>query len=128
MNSISYEIFKLKLNSHNIISNLDAMKKELEKLNEIESLNTFSIEKLNSIQIDTLNDLDSDILERLDELKIIISKFSEYNDEFRHEFSKRSDELKQSKLDILLQTPSALISLISFVVWLHDCISKINLG
>ena len=54
LDNISFGIFKLKLNSHNVISNLDAMKKELEKLNETEVRNALSIDKLNSTQAEKL--------------------------------------------------------------------------
>ena len=116
LSCISFDIFKIKLNSYNIISNLDAMKKELEKLNKIEGLNTLSIETLNSTQADKLNNLTSDLLGRLDEINILIDEFSRNDDEFYQEFSKRLDELKQSKLDTLLQRYSAIISLMGFVI------------
>ena len=68
------------------------------------------------MQAEKLNGLTSDILERLDEIKILICELSKDNDEFHQEYSRRLDELKQSKLDTLLQRYSAAISLISFVI------------
>jgi hypothetical protein len=44
------------------------MKNELEKINEIVSLNTFSIDKLSSIQANKLDNLKNAISERLDEM------------------------------------------------------------
>ena len=61
LSCISFDIFKIKLNTHNVISNIDALKKELEKLNEIKDLNTSCTEKL-SFQADKLNGLNRDIL------------------------------------------------------------------
>jgi HEAT repeat protein len=108
------DIFKIKLSSHNIISKLDAMKKELEKLNEIKSLNTLSIEKLNSIQVDMPNNLDSDIQDRLDDLAGLIEDLPKNND--IKEILEKLNKLRQSNLDILLQRSSGITSLISFFV------------
>jgi HEAT repeat protein len=118
LDGINTEIFNVKLTSHTIIPILDVMKKELEKLNGIESLNTSSIEKLFSIQADKLNDLTGNILERLDEIKNITYEFSKNNDipEFYFEVSKRLDKLRQPGLDRILQRSSAVISLLSFVI------------
>jgi len=118
LNSFKLDIFKIKLNNSNVISNLYAMKKELEKLNKIESLNTLSIEKLDCTLTEKLYDLNKTIPERLDEMKLLVRELSENNDkpEFYMEFSKRLNELEQPKLDRILQRSSALISLIGFVV------------
>jgi hypothetical protein len=118
LDCISFDIFKIKLNPYNMVSTLDAMKNELEKLNERETLNYINIEKLNFTQDDKLNDLNIDLLERLDEIKILVHEFSKNNNipEFYFEVSKRLDELKQPTLDRVLQRVSAVISLIGFVI------------
>jgi len=116
LNCISFDISKIKLNSADVILDLKTMKEELEKLSKIEGLNTLSIEKLDSTQAEKLNGLNNDILERLDEIKIIIRELSKDNDELYQEYSRKLDELKQSKLDTLLQRYSAAISLISFAI------------
>jgi len=116
LSCISLDISKIKKNSADFISNLKAMKEELEKLSKIEGLNTLSIEKLDSMQFEKLNGLNNDILERLDEIKILIFELSKDNDELYQEYSRRLDKLKQSKLDTLLQRYSAAISLISFAI------------
>ncbi|MDR7665844.1 HEAT repeat domain-containing protein [Methanosarcina sp. Z-7115] len=113
---INFDIFKNELNSHNIISSLNAMKIELEKLNEMESLNIVSIEKLDFMQAERLNGLNNDMLERFDEIKNIIYEFSKNNDKFHQEYSKKLDELKQSESDRILQRTSAFITLIGFVI------------
>jgi DNA anti-recombination protein RmuC len=116
LSCISFDISKIKLNSADIISSLKSMKEELEKLSETEGLNTLSIEKLNSVQAEKLNDLKNTILERLDEIEILMHELSKDNNEIYEEYSRRLDELKQSKLDTLLQRYSAVISLIGFVI------------
>ena len=115
---ISLEVFKIKLDNSNLISNLYAMKNELEKLNKIESQNALSIEKLDCTLAEKLDDLNKVIPERLDEMKLLIREFSENNDkpEFYLEFSKKLDELKQSESDRILQRTSAFITLIGFVI------------
>ncbi|AKB47043.1 Flagellar motor rotation protein MotB [Methanosarcina sp. Kolksee] len=116
LNCISFDISKIKLNSADVISDLKTMKKELEKLSKIEGLNTFSIQKLDSIQIEKINGFNNNILGHLDEIKILIHELSKDNNEIYEEYSRRLDELKQSKLDTLLQRYSAVISLIGFVI------------
>jgi hypothetical protein len=118
LSCIRYDIFKIKLNSHNndIISNLESMKTELKKLNEIVILNTISLDKLNSTQVNKLNDLNRDILERLDEMKILIGRFPKNN--YTYKILDLCDKLKPSKLDLLLQTPSEVATLFSVVVLL----------
>ena len=116
LNCISFDISKIKLNSADVISYLETMKAELEKLSKIGGLNTLSIEKLDYIQAEKINGFNNNILGRLDEIQILINQFSKDNDRFYLEFSKRLDELKQSKLDTLLQRYSAVISLIDFVI------------
>jgi hypothetical protein len=126
LNCISSDIFKIKLNPYNMVSTLDAMKKELEKLNEREILNAISLEKLNSTQDDKLNELNRDLLERLDEIKILVYEFSKNNciPEFYLEVSKKLDELKQPTLDRVLQRASAVISLIGFVIPMMIAIAR----
>lgn len=114
LDCISFDIFRLKLNAGNVISNLDTMKTELRKLNETVSLNTFSIDQLNSSQTDKLNDLKNDISERLDEIEDLIESFP--NNEDSQEVLDRLNKLKQSDLDILLQKSSGIATLISFFV------------
>ena len=92
------------------------MKEELEKLSKIEGLNTLSIEKIDSIQAEKINGFNNNILGRLDEIKILIHELSEDNNKIYEEYSRRLDEIKQSKLDTLLQRYSAVISLIGFVI------------
>ena len=116
LNCISFDISQIKLNSANVISDLKTMKEELEKLSKIEGLNTLSIEKLDSIQAEKINGFNNNILGRLDEIKILIHELSKDNNEICEEYSRRLDELKQSKLDTLLQRYSAVISLIGFVI------------
>jgi hypothetical protein len=116
LSCISFDISKIKLNSADIISSLKSMKEELEKLSETEDLNTLSIEKLDSVQAEKLNGLKNTILERLDEIEILMHELSKDNNEIYEEYSRRLDELKQSKLDTLLQRYSAVISLIGFVI------------
>ena len=116
LSCISFDISKIKQNSADFISNLKTMKEELEKLSKIEGLNTLSIEKLDSMQAEKLNGLNNDILEHLDKIEIIIYEISKDNGNFHQEYSRRLDELKQSKLDTLLQRYSAAISLISFAI------------
>lgn len=114
LSCISFNVFKLKLNSHNVISNLDVMKKELERLNEIESLNESLMDKLDTTQTEKLNGLNKDILERLEEIKILIDDLPK-NDDTEKIFDLLS-ELKQSDSDTLLQRSSAVVTLISFVI------------
>ncbi len=116
LSCISFDISKIKLNSADVISNLKTMKEELEILCKIEELNTLSIEKLGSIQAEKLDGLNNDILERLSDIKILIHELSKDNDELYKEYSRRLDELKQSKLDTFLQRYSTAISLISFAI------------
>ena len=112
----SFEIFKskMKLNSADAVSDLKTMKEELEKLNEIEDLNTLSIEKLDSTQAEKLSGLNRDILERMEEVKVLIDRFPKNND--IQQFYDKLNELKQSKSDMLLQRSSAVISLIGFAI------------
>lgn len=114
LSCISFDVFKLKLNSHNVISNLDVMKKELEKLNEIESLNLSLMDKLDTTQAGKLNGLNNDILARLDEIKIIIDDLPKNDD--TQKILDLLSELKQSDSDTLLQRSSAIVTLISFVI------------
>ena len=116
LNCISFDISKIKLNSADVISDLETMKEELEKLSKIEGLNTLSIEKLDSVQAEKINGFNNNILGRLDEIQILINELSKDNNEIYEEYSRRLDELKQSKLDTLLQRYSAVISLIGFVI------------
>jgi len=116
LSCISFDISKTKFNSADILSDLETMKEELEKLSKIEGLSTLSIEKLDSMQAEKINGLNNYVLRRLDEIKILICKLSGDNDELYEEYSRRLDELKQSKLDTLLQRYSAVISLIGFVI------------
>ena len=116
LNCISFDISKIKLNSADVISDLETMKEELEKLSKIEGLNTLSIEKLDSFQAEKINGFNNNILGRLDEIQILIHELSKDNNEIYEEYSWRLDELKQSKLDTLLQRYSAVISLIGFVI------------
>ncbi|HWQ49600.1 MAG TPA: hypothetical protein VN414_11785, partial [Methanosarcina sp.] len=116
LSCISFDISKIKLNSADVISDLETMKEELEKLSKREGLNTLSIEKLDSFQAEKINGFNNNILGRLDEIQILIHEFSKDNNEMYEEYSRRLDELKQSKLDTLLQRYSAVISLIGFVI------------
>ncbi|HII92709.1 MAG TPA: hypothetical protein HA262_11255, partial [Methanosarcina sp.] len=116
LNCISFDISKIKLNSADVISDLETMKEELEKLSKIEGLNTLSIEKLDSFQAEKINGFNNNILGRLDEIQILIHELSKDNNEIYEEYSRRLDEIKQSKLDTLLQRYSAVISLIGFVI------------
>jgi hypothetical protein len=116
LSCIRYDIFKIKLNSHNVISNLEAVKKELEKLNEIVSLNIFYVDKLNSTQVDKLNDLKNDMKERFKEIETLVSKLP--TDKDTKKIIDLLDELKQSDPDLLLQRSSGITSLIGFVVLL----------
>lgn len=113
---ISFDVSKIKLNSADVISDLKTMKEELEKLCKIDGLSAIPIEKLDSMQAEKINGLNNNILGRLDEIKILIHELSEDNDNLYQEYSRRLDELKQSKLDTLLQRYSAVISLIGFVI------------
>ncbi|MFZ2497408.1 HEAT repeat domain-containing protein [Methanosarcina sp.] len=114
LSCISYDIFKIKLNSYNVITNLDAMKKELKKLNEIEGLNESVMEKLSSTQVDKINDLNNNILERLDEIRILIEGLP--NNDDTQKITDSLNELRQSEPDVLLQRSSAVISLIGFIM------------
>ncbi|MDW5551212.1 HEAT repeat domain-containing protein [Methanosarcina sp.] len=116
LNCISFDVSKIKLNSADVISDLETMKTELEKLSKIEGLNTLSIEKLDSIQAEKINGFNNNILGRLDEIKILIHELSKDNSDIYEEYSRRLNEIKQSKLDTLLQRYSAVISLIGFVI------------
>lgn len=126
LDNIKFGIFKLKLDSNNVISNLLEMKKELKKLCEIENLNALSVEKLNSTQTDKLSSLNKDILERFEEIRILVDNSSKNND--TEEILDRLDKFKQSKLDMYLQTPSEIATLISFIAWLLSSMNSINLG
>ncbi len=114
LSCISYDIFKIKLNSYNVITNLDDMKKELKKLNEIEGLNESLMEKLDPFQAEKLNDLNKNILERLDEIRILIEGLP--NNDDTQKITDSLNELKQSGPDVLLQRSSAVISLIGFIM------------
>jgi len=114
LDDISLAIFRKKLNPYNVVSNLDAIKKELEKLNGIESLNKSILDKLNSTQAKQLNDLNSNIQDRLNDIEDLIDNLQK-NDDFK-EVLDRMNELKQSNLEILLQRSSGITSLISFFV------------
>jgi hypothetical protein len=114
LSCISYGIFKIKLNSHNVISNLEAMKKEMEKLNETKILNPSSLEKLNSVQVDKLNDLNKDILERLKEIRTLIDELPKNNE--TQKIIDSLNELRQSDSDMLLQRSSEITSLIGFII------------
>ena len=118
LDNVKFDIFKTKLNNSNIISNLYAIKKQLEELNEVESVNALSIEKLNSNQAKKLNGLNNDILERLDEIKSLINDLPKNND--TQEFYNNLNELKQLKSDIVLQELSAITSLIGFSMQLYQ--------
>lgn len=113
LSRINYDIFKSKLNSHNVISNLDDMKKELEKLNETEVLNALSLKESNSIQADKLNDLNKDILERLEEIRTLIDDDHKNND--TQKIIDSLNGLKQSNSNLLLQRSSEISSLIGFI-------------
>jgi HEAT repeat protein len=114
LDNIRFDIFKIKLNYHNVISNLDAMAKELEKLNDIESSKAFSIERLNSNQSEKLNNLNNEIQKRLSEIGILIDDFPKNND--TRNILGILNELKQSKLEKLLQTPASVTGLIGFLI------------
>jgi HEAT repeat protein len=114
LDDIRFAIFRIKLNSHNIISNLDAMAKELEKLNKIVKLNESFLDKLNSTQAKELNDVNNNIQDRLDDLSSLIDALPK-NDDIK-EILERLNKLKQSDPDILLQRSSGIASLISFFV------------
>ncbi len=123
LDCIRYDIFKSKLNSHDVILNLSAMKKELEKLNEIKHLNAFSIEKLNFIQAENLSNLNNDMLERLNEIKNLVDDLPNKNDITG--FDDKLNELKQSKSNKLMQNTSAVITLIGFAMQILGSIPKI---
>lgn len=132
MSCISSDVFKTKLYSHNVISSLEGMKKELEKLNEMERLSMLSSENSNLILADKLNNLNDDIVERFIETKNLIQDLSKKKAEFCQEFSEsfqefseKVDKLKQSKPDKLLQQLSALITLINFAVLLIKSLNQI---
>lgn len=114
LSCISYDIFKIKLNSHNVILNLDAMKKELEKLNETEVRNALSIDKLNSTQAEKLNDLKNDLKKRLEDIEVLVKKLP--NNEDTKEITNLLSELKQSDSDMLLQRSSGFASIISLII------------
>ena len=113
LDNISYGIFKLKLDSHNLISNLLEMKKELEKLSEMVHLNTLSIDKLNLTQAENLSYLKNDLIERLEEIKVIVNKLP---NEIDTEITSLVTELKQSDSDILLQRSSGIASIIGLII------------
>lgn len=114
LDDIRFAIFRIKLNSHNVISNLDAMTKELEKLNEIVKLNESFLDKSSSTQAKELNDVNNNIQDRLDDLSSLIDDLPKNND--IKEILERLNKLKQSDPDILLQRSSGIASLISFFV------------
>jgi HEAT repeat protein len=114
LDEISFSIFRIKLNSHNVISNLEAMKIELEKLSEFAKLNGSFLGKLNPTQAKDLNDVNNNIQDRLDDLASLIDDLPKSN--VIKEILEKLNELRQSDLDILLQRSSGISSLISFFV------------
>ena len=118
LSCLSFDISKIKLNSANVISNLETMKEELEKLNEIRSLNKFTLEKLNTSQAEKLNELNSIILERLNEIKSLIDYLPKNSD--TQEFYTQFNKLKQSKPEMLLQKSADIFSIIGFVMQLYQ--------
>ena len=113
LSCISFDIFKIKLNSHNVISKLDTMKKELEKLNETEVLNALSIDNLNSTQAEKLNDLKNDLKKRLEDIEFLVKKLP--NNEDNKEITNLLSKLKQSDSNIL-QSSSGIASIISLIL------------
>lgn len=119
LDNIRFDIFKVKLNSGDVVSKLEILKKELEKINKIENLNTLSIEKLDFVQTEKLNGLNKDTLERMEEIKVLIDRLPKSDD--TQEFNVKLNELKQSGSDILLQKSSAIISLFGFAMQILQC-------
>jgi len=113
LSCVSYDIFKSKLYSHDIISKLDAIKQELEKLNEIVKLNEFSLDELNSTHANELNGLKNDLMKRLTEIETLVNSFPKNNDTQR--IIDLLNKLKQSNLDRLLQKSSNISSIISLI-------------
>ncbi|WP_255334373.1 HEAT repeat domain-containing protein [Methanosarcina sp. KYL-1] len=113
LDNISFGVSKLKLNSYNVTSNLPEIKKELEKLNEVVNLNTFSIDKLNTSQAEKLNELKNDLIERLEEIKVIVTKLP---NEIDTEITNLVSELKQSDLNKFLQGSSGIASIIGLII------------
>ena len=114
LDCIRFNIFKNKLNSYNVISNLDSMKLELEKLNEVVNLNTFSINQLSSTQESKLNNLGNNISKRLKEIEKLVKTLP--NNEDTKKIFNSLNELKLSDPDLLLQRSSGIATLISFIV------------
>jgi hypothetical protein len=114
LNYISFDIYKVKLNSADVVSNLKTMKEELEKLDRIEGLNALSIEKLSSSQAKILNELNNNLLESLNEIGILANKLS--NKEDAQKILDSINRLKQSKSEILFQKSVDVISLIGFAM------------
>jgi HEAT repeat protein len=114
LSNIKFDIFKMKLNSAEVVSNLKTIKEELEKLNKIEGFNTVSIDKLSSSQKEILNELNNNILERFNEIGILANKLP--NKEDAKKILDSINKLKQSKPEILFQKFVDVISLIGFAI------------
>lgn len=111
LSCIRYDIFKIKLNSHNFSSNLEDMEKELNKINEIANHNASFIKNLDFNNIDKLDELNRDILDRLKEMKILIDKLPNKSD--AQEFYDKLNALQQSKSDKFLFISSSIATLFS---------------
>jgi len=89
------------------------MKKQLEKLNEIEDLN-ISIGEFNSNMANKLDCLNGDILARLDETKDIIDNLPK--NDYIYKFYKKLNELKESKSNVTLNWLSLATSLLGLSI------------
>ena len=104
------------MNSYNIISNLNAIRIDLEYLITVSNSNMSSLEVSNSNLTEQLNDLNNILQDRWNELENLIDGLAKDDD--TKKILSKVKELKQSKLSDLIQTPSSIATLIGFLIQL----------
>jgi len=111
---ISFNVSNIGLNSYNIISNLDMIRVELKKLNSMALLSVSSTSMLDSNLTEQINDLNKIIQTRWNELESFINGL--VKDDDTKKILSIVNELKNSKLNDLIQTPACIATLIGFLI------------
>ena len=111
---ISFNVSNIGLNSYNIISNLDMIRVEMEKLQRISNSNMSSLEVSDSKLTEQLNALNNILQDRWKELERLIGGLAKDDD--TKKILSTVNELKQSKLGKSIQTPSSIATLIGFLI------------
>lgn len=123
LDSINYSLFRIKINSSNILLYLPKMNLELEKLKDIIKYISIDYKNLDQMQADRISYMVQDLKERIIDTEQLILSTSKNQDINAQNILNTIAELKQTDSVVLLQRSADIIQVFTFLIQLFTVIS-----